>query len=216
MNPFEKQIDFELDWRFDELASIKIQIANTVRNSQAEISLLRAAWALLYAHYEGFIKTQVRAYLELIENSQASRAILSEPLVLFSLKREFSRLRSQCSDFELFHEGRQNFPTGMATPIQFERNPQKEIKLPGENSLTIDAVVECLELIGVSVKFVTDERQRLNSLVFRRHEIAHGNKSLVRDREEYYEFARIVTSAMVEFAIKMVEVGEKMRLQGIA
>jgi hypothetical protein len=215
MNTFENQIDLELDWRFDELASIKIQIATTIRNSQAEISLLRAAWALLYAHYEGFIKTQVRAYLELIENKQVNRTILCEPLVVFSLKHEFNRLRSQCTDFELFHEGKLNFPTGMVTPIHFERNKQNEIKLPGENSLTVDAVQECLQLIGLSVKFVTTERQRLNALVFRRHEIAHGKKSLVRNREEYFEFARIVTGAMVEFAIEMVEAGEKLKVLGV-
>lgn len=215
MNTFENQIDLELDWRFDELASIKIQISATVRNSQAEISLLRAAWALLYAHYEGFIKTQVRTYLELIENAPITRNILCEPLVIFSLKRELRRLRSQCTDEELFREGNQKFPTGMAMPIHFERNKQNEIKLPGENSLTVDAVLECLQLVGVNVKFATNERLRLNALVFRRHEIAHGKKSLVRNREEYYEFAKVVTNAMVEFAIEMVGAGEKLRLLGV-
>jgi hypothetical protein len=50
------EITRDLDWREAELATIKRLVKQTnITVKQREV-LLRAAWALLYAHYEGFAK----------------------------------------------------------------------------------------------------------------------------------------------------------------
>jgi hypothetical protein len=54
MEDWDKQIEEDLDWREAELASFKILISSAPKGSVRESALLRAIWALLYAHYEGF------------------------------------------------------------------------------------------------------------------------------------------------------------------
>jgi hypothetical protein len=48
-------ISRDLDWREAEIASMRLLLnRKDISAKQIEV-LLRAAWALLYAHYEGFV-----------------------------------------------------------------------------------------------------------------------------------------------------------------
>lgn len=56
MSNWDKQLEDDLDWRQAELASLKSQVIKATNGSVMHQVLLRAMWALLYAHYEGFCK----------------------------------------------------------------------------------------------------------------------------------------------------------------
>ena len=51
---WSQQLEEDLSWREGEIASLKLAIVAAVPSRRAP--LLRAAWALLYAHYEGFCR----------------------------------------------------------------------------------------------------------------------------------------------------------------
>lgn len=52
--PWEAELENDLRWRENELAAIKFSIQQTEPHSVPYKALLWAAWAMLYAHYEGF------------------------------------------------------------------------------------------------------------------------------------------------------------------
>ncbi len=56
MSNFVKQLEEDLDWRIAELGILKTQVVSARKGSDRYQVMLRALWAMLYAHYEGFCK----------------------------------------------------------------------------------------------------------------------------------------------------------------
>ena len=57
----------DLDWREREIASMRVLISGPgLTNSQRD-ALLRSGWAMLYAHYEGFIKNTLTVFYDEVE-----------------------------------------------------------------------------------------------------------------------------------------------------
>jgi len=56
MTRWAREIENDLRWREAELASLKAHAISTRSNDVAHKAALRAIWAMLYAHYEGFTK----------------------------------------------------------------------------------------------------------------------------------------------------------------
>ena len=54
MSTWSDQIEADLKWREGELASLKLLAASADHGSDRQRAILRALWAMLYAHYEGF------------------------------------------------------------------------------------------------------------------------------------------------------------------
>ncbi|WP_198013964.1 MAE_28990/MAE_18760 family HEPN-like nuclease [Desulforegula conservatrix] len=46
----------DLEWREREIAAMRLLIYRPDLTNSQRSALLRAGWAMLYAHYEGFIK----------------------------------------------------------------------------------------------------------------------------------------------------------------
>lgn len=57
-------ISEDLDWREAELGSLKLMLARTDTTEHQRVVLLRSCWALLYAHYEGFVKTALTVFFD--------------------------------------------------------------------------------------------------------------------------------------------------------
>ena len=63
MTPLD-QISQDLGWRESELGSLRILLVRKdVTAAQHEV-LLRAAWTMLYAHYEGFVKNSLAVFYD--------------------------------------------------------------------------------------------------------------------------------------------------------
>jgi hypothetical protein len=63
MTPLE-QISADLGWRESELGSLKILLGRRDLTKTQQAVLLRASWAMLYAHYEGFVKTALTIFYD--------------------------------------------------------------------------------------------------------------------------------------------------------
>jgi MAE_28990/MAE_18760-like HEPN len=57
----------ELIWRKKEITAIRFLIESTLSNPDRKSALLRSGVALLYAHWEGFVKAGTRVYLEFLQ-----------------------------------------------------------------------------------------------------------------------------------------------------
>lgn len=109
MKNWESQIEQDLSWREAELASLKLLLVSTPKNSARHKALLRACCAQLYAHYEGFCKFCWTLMLEAITTHSHLRYELIEPLQKLSLNPAFKKLRGDTSDNNLYNFAHRSF-----------------------------------------------------------------------------------------------------------
>lgn len=76
----------ELAWRKRELTSVFDEIQKARRHMQPV--LLRSAVCLLYAHWEGFVRTAATAYVELVARRRLRIGELKYGFVALSLRAE--------------------------------------------------------------------------------------------------------------------------------
>jgi hypothetical protein len=76
----------EKSWRFKELSQIKLDIDN--HSGKANDVYLRCGIAILYAHWEGFVKNASLAYLEYISYQRHRYDELAPNIVSLALKKE--------------------------------------------------------------------------------------------------------------------------------
>ena len=199
MSSWETELERDLDWRVEELASFKHQIMLQEKGTLAERSLLRAIWAMLYAHYEGFCRFALTVFLEKVKQSGHPRHDYRESLVVFSLRRAFRGLRGNCSDEQCYRFFKKEFATLLGEAIDFERDSRnQEFTLKGRSNLNPDSLSMNCERLCLSVPAVKNRRAHLWQLVTRRNEIAHGRSSFVTDLNEYEMYENAAYEVMLE------------------
>ena len=92
-NNFIAEIESDLNWRESELATLKKQLMSFQKDTNPYWTFLRALICILYAHFEGFSKFVWTLYLDEIQKSLIQRKYLIEELLLYSLEKDFNKLR---------------------------------------------------------------------------------------------------------------------------
>ncbi len=193
------QIEQDLRWREAELASLKVLVVESDRGSVREATLLRAIWALLYAHYEGFFKFAWDLYLDHLENSRIPRNLCRREIAELSLTKEFNRLRGNLSSSSLWTFCQEELPQLLTNTASFE------IKLDTRSNLWPQVIRENSAQAGLRCATVESNDAKLKALVRRRNEIAHGQKMIVRNLGEYQDYEDIALVAMHELAVEVLQ-----------
>lgn len=120
MSNWAKEIEDELDWRWSELASIKVQIVKADKASVRYEALLRALIVLLYAHYEGFCKFSWDLYLDSLEKQRLKRKDCDDRIVRLSLNKKFKELRGELSSQGIWDFFTTDFPLLMDDHLEFK------------------------------------------------------------------------------------------------
>lgn len=210
MTQWEDMLEQDLDWRFEELALLKKQIILQGENPTASKTLLRAIWAMLYAHYEGFCKFALNVCMEQIEQSFEARQQCKEKVLLLSLEGEVRKFRSDTSTNGCFRFFAQTFKSLLAGPVQFERDKKtNEFVIKGESNLYPDLLTENCEDLCLSHSYADQYSKRLWILVDRRNKIAHGRNAVVKDLNEYQEYEDAATAVMYDLALSIIDLLSK-------
>ena len=85
-------LDGELSWRIKEIADIRS--ATKIARVGSEMTLRRAGIALLYAHWEGFIKASARAYVTYVASQRLRHSELRRCFVAMSLRVQIGEVSS--------------------------------------------------------------------------------------------------------------------------
>ncbi len=185
----------DLIWRKKELTDLKSLIENARSSSSKEKTLLRSGITILYAHWEGFIKTAASSYLEYIAMQRLRYDELSSNFVALALKNKLSQA-DQTNKATVFTEA-----------IDFIRSqlderssvPYRDIVQTGSNlSSSIFREITCI--LGLDYSFYETKQILIDEkLLARRNNIAHGNY-LSLDKDDYLELHSQVINLMNTFS----------------
>lgn len=201
MSDWAIAIEKDLQWREQELASLK---RSAIANRYFEVayrSLLRALWTMLYAHYEGYTKFCWNTFLDEVHRHKIQRSLLSESLKILSLETFFSETRGDTSSVNLWGVFEEKLPTALADVATF---PVK-CRPSTESNLWPSVFRRESGRIGISCKELEESEARLKALVARRNEIAHGQKMTISSVEDYEPFEKAALNVMHELAIAVID-----------
>jgi hypothetical protein len=168
LNQLQDALDSEMAWRVKEISDLKFAIREA--NPLSEKTLTRAGLALLYSHWEGFVKAASLDYLNFVDNQGHLYRDLQSCFIVLGVKGRIDTVREskkseqnvQIVDFLVNELGK---PTRMqlSTAIKTESNLRSHVFENIANSLNIplDWYRPRYNLIDIS-------------LVDRRNAIAHG------------------------------------------
>jgi hypothetical protein len=188
----------DLSWREAEIGSLKLLAASSSNNSDRQRALLRALWAMLYAHYEGFCKFCWDLLLSAIESEAPAAKDLCDQLAQISLLKEFKALRGDLSVKNLWTFFLRDLEAQLAKPVTFP------VKLETKSNLWPNLAVENNEAVGLSCPMFSQLERELARLVNQRNEIAHGKKLVIKSLSEYQPYEDAAFLVMHELAIAVV------------
>jgi hypothetical protein len=195
-------LELDLKWREAELASLKRLAINSSVDSVAYQSLLRAMWALLYAHFEGFTKFCWDTILDHIQSEKIPTKQLSDRFALLALEKDFMRLRASLDATSIWEFFDKTMPAALGNQAAF---PEKT-RLKTESNLWPNVFERESEKLGIICSELTKHRARIKTLVARRNDIAHGKGMTIANLAEYHDYENATLCLMHELAIKAIEI----------
>lgn len=188
-------ISRDLDWRESEIASMRILLSSTGISESQRKGLLRAAWAMLYAHYEGFCKEALSIFFDAVSNSGVPCAELPPQTKLYALNKQLCNLRSMKNTELLANIVNFSSHHVDASPIF----PEVDTK----SNLWPNVLIELLEVANLSTDKVSEHQSKLKVLVSRRNDIAHGKNNFISDLPYYLTFEAAVYDVMYDLAFQI-------------
>ena len=138
-------LERDLQWREAELASLKRLAITTQAGSVTHQTLLRAMWALLYAHFEGFTKYCWDTVLDHIQAERIPRSQLTERFALIALEQDFKVLRGSLDAASIWKFLHGDMPKALAKNAAFP----EELRLRTESNLWPNVFEREAQRIGI-------------------------------------------------------------------
>lgn len=168
VNQLQDRLDADLSWRIKEIADLKTAVRRA--GVIPERTIIRAGVALLYGHWEGWVKTALTDYVSFV-NSQGMRYDqLKSCFVVFGLKRQINDLvasRSSSTSITAV-----DFLLGqMSEPAKLKI----DTAINTQSNLGSEVLRNLLESVGFDpANFESKNNLIDESLLKRRNFIAHG------------------------------------------
>lgn len=198
-------LERDLQWREAELASLKRLAISSPEDSPAHRGLLRAMWALLYAHFEGFTTLCWDTVLDHIQAAAVPTDTLERKFRLLALEPQFRLHRGNLDPSAILEFFETALPTTLTQPAFFP----EDSRLKTDSNLWPNVFERESERIGIKCEELEKSRARIRSLVARRNDIAHGKLLTIESLEEYGKYENATLCVMHELAIKSIDVIEK-------
>jgi hypothetical protein len=187
-------VDADLIWRKKELTQFKFLLESSAGREDRQKALLRTAVALLYAHWEGFIKTASLAYLEFVASQRLSYDKLALSFLALAARKVLNPATG-AKKLRLHLEVTKFFRSGLSEQSSL---PYKD-GINTKSNLSSDVLREIIDTLGLDyTPFETKTHLIDESLLWSRNTIAHGEYLTVTEGH-YEEIAREVLGMMDNF-----------------
>ena len=198
-NQLQDWWDEDFAWRVKEISFIRLAVKPA--RCDAQITLIRAGVALLYAHWEGFVKDSANAYVNYLSCQKLQSSELRSCFVALSLKKSIRDVGSS-GKAEVAIAGLEAIVAGLGGPAQL---PMRGISAKSNLEAKVFQDIACW--IGIDLARYEPRFRFVDSeLVKRRHEIAHGSRSpLQLSGESFEELAEGVVELLRWFKTDLEE-----------
>lgn len=190
-------ITADLSWRETELGALKAILIRAGNTSTQKAVLLRAAWAMLYAHYEGFSKFCLTVFYDQAKSRVAACRDLPNLTRAFALEPRLKEMKSYPA--HSFLEAVEGF-----VAIDLGKQPEFP-EVETESNLWPNLLIALLEKANIQSTAVDEHRIKLKTLVSRRNEIAHGQQNFITELDYYFSFESAVYAVMYDLAFLVDE-----------
>lgn len=192
---YVREIEADLDWREAELASLRILMISGDVSAREKLVLYRAAWALLYAHYEGFCKFALSVYYDQLSILGKPCRDLPEAIRDHALSSAIKSLKNKTTR-EAINEILNFEASHLVTAPSFP-------EVNTESNLWPNVLEGLLESAALTVREVDENRYRLKTLVSRRNKIAHGERDMIVDLSYYEDYEKAFREVAYNLAIEI-------------
>lgn len=188
-------ISQDLDWREREIAAMRVLLSGPGLTDSQRAALLRAGWAMLYAHYEGFIKNTLTVFYDEAAKTAGKCEHLPSNTKVFALRDALRALRNLPCDDMLSRV--ENFQSEhLASNPQF---PDVDTK----SNLWPDVLIDLLKTADLNTSIAEKNEAKLRTLVSRRNSIAHGEKSFINEVSYFRGFEEAVYEVLYDVALQV-------------
>lgn len=196
MSPIS-EIERDLEWREAEMATLRILLKNSDITEKEKTVLFRAAWALLYAHYEGFCKFALTVYFDSLQQTKKPCRDLPLKTQAFALTHQLKSFRTLPAP-ELLTKIVKFDDDVMSTVVKFP-------EVDTESNLWPKTLKALLEKADILLESIEANSRTLHTLVSRRNKIAHGERDIIPEFTYYVQFEDAVKTIMYELALSIDE-----------
>jgi hypothetical protein len=202
MTSWSEILEGDLSWREAELASLRrIAIVNE-DNEIAYRCILRASWAILYAHFEGFTKFCWELLLDQVQAKKIAVEGLREDFLILALEKRFQLLRGDTSSSSLWKFYHDDLPNTLKKEASFF----PDCRLETESNLWPKVFERECAKVGITSSLLQDHSSRIRALVDRRNDIAHGKNMTIKSITEYLEYENAVLLVLHDLAVQVVDI----------
>lgn len=201
LNELEEKIDADLAWRKKELTSIRIDVSNSQNKGSSEQSkAIRIGIAMLYAHWEGAIKSIAEFYLIYVSGLHLKYSELKTNFLAITIKNDLNEF----GDTKKATVHNKLIDNIYSKKDELSRIPYKNV-IKTDSNLKMDVFKEILATIGIDANPYILKKQFIDQrLLGNRTIIAHGERveqlDGVSDISEYLELHTIVLDIIDSFA----------------
>jgi hypothetical protein len=172
-NDLQDHLDGEIGWRLREIDQLKKLIRET--SGLAQNALIRAGVPLVYAHWEGFVKSSAEAFLNFVVHQRKRYRELNE---CFSLHGLAGRLETL--DQSKKHHRRLEALRFIAFGMEQEAHFAWQDKINTKANLNSEVFESIAAAIGMdTAKYAPRYALMDEQLLKSRNQIAHGERLLV-------------------------------------
>ncbi len=187
-------------WRKKELAIAKSMIHESKTSSGKSDYLIRSGIALLYAHWEGFVKEAGMSYLMFVSMKRLTYQELASNFIALAMKAKLDEV-SITNKAIIHNEVVEFFLSGLS---ERSRIPRDSEAINTESNLNSNVLKNITFTLGLDYStFETKENLIDEKLLKNRNEIAHG-KELIVDKKEFLELYEEILGLMELFRNQII------------
>lgn len=167
LTQLQEVLDEEMGWRIKEVSDFKLVAKKQPESSR---TFTRAGVALLYAHWEGFIKSSSEAYLNFVDNQGHVYRDLKTCFAVFGLKGRLALLGSS-------RKAKPNIEALDFVLAEIDKPAKMSMSsaIDTESNLTSNVFANIAASLDISVSTYETKFNLIDeSLVNRRNKVAHG------------------------------------------
>jgi hypothetical protein len=189
MTNLEEKINHEINWRIDEISILKsLPFLYPLSQSQREL-LIKHSIPILYSLWEGFVTESFEIYAHEINSLNIPCSEIC------------SKLFTHVIDMRYFlHQPRVNFNKKVALideiVDQSNKNLVIPVEIPTESNVNLLVINKILERFNLSLIPENPYKPWLDTLLFFRNKLSHGESSLIVTREKVNEMSQVVISSI--------------------